>query len=242
MNGTTKFVIGAAVTSLMAMGAHSAVGLGKGFIDKLDAEARSRLSAEAVPGVTVAMQTQPALERVVLLSGPATDAEKARLIAAMKAIPGVANARWADGGPAAAPTPAPATPPPATPEQVQSCQSGVDAVAAGKTIPFETGKSTVKADAAPLIAALAEALKTCAGTTVEVAGHTDITGTAAANQILSQARADAVRSALVAQGAPADRLVARGYGSSKPRVAGTGSTADAANRRIDFTVNAAPAA
>lgn len=241
MNGVSKFLIGAAATSLMAMASHSAVGLGQGFIGQLDAQAQAALSSSGLTGVTAAMESKPALKRVVLLSGPASDADKARLIAAMKAIPGVAGARWIeDAAPIAAPASAPVAA--ATPEQVQNCQSGVDAVAAGKTIPFDTGKASVKPDAAPLIAALSAALKDCAGTTVEIAGHTDVTGSAAANQTLSLARADAVRSALVAQGAPADRLTARGYGSSRPKVQGTGPEANAANRRIDFTVSAASGA
>ena len=47
---------------------------------------------------------------------------------------------------------------------------------------------------------------------VEIAGHTDSIGTAAANLKLSQARAEAVRAYLISRGAKPQQLVAKGYG------------------------------
>lgn len=51
---------------------------------------------------------------------------------------------------------------------------------------------------------------------VEIAGHTDNTGDAAHNQQLSQDRANAIRNYLVQKGIKAERLLAKGYGASKP--------------------------
>lgn len=49
-----------------------------------------------------------------------------------------------------------------------------------------------------------------------IAGHTDAVGGAEFNQKLSERRAEAVRSYLIAQfGVPADRLTAKGYGKSQ---------------------------
>ncbi|WP_312146809.1 hypothetical protein [Brevundimonas sp.] len=79
MNGVTKFIIGAVVTALMAMASHSAFGLGLRFIDKLQAEAQARVAASGLPGVTAAMVTKPMLDRVVVLSGPASEADRQRL-------------------------------------------------------------------------------------------------------------------------------------------------------------------
>lgn len=53
---------------------------------------------------------------------------------------------------------------------------------------------------------------------VEIQGHTDDVGIAGENRALSQDRADAVRDYLIKQGVAADRLIAKGYGESRPAV------------------------
>jgi outer membrane protein OmpA-like peptidoglycan-associated protein len=69
------------------------------------------------------------------------------------------------------------------------------------------------------------------GKRFEIAGHTDASGGAEANQALSQRRADAVKAFIVAQGADASLLDAKGYGSQDlavpqdPKAAG--------NRRVE---------
>ena len=59
-----------------------------------------------------------------------------------------------------------------------------------------------------------------------------------------QLATDSVAKALVERGIPANRLVAKGYGESKPLEAAMTSAANAKNRRIEFHVatSAAPAA
>jgi outer membrane protein OmpA-like peptidoglycan-associated protein len=70
-----------------------------------------------------------------------------------------------------------------------------------------------------------------AGARFAIEGHTDSLGTAAANNELSQRRAQAVADYLVAQGVSASRLQVMGYGSAKP-IKGT-SQANPANRRVE---------
>lgn len=125
---------------------------------------------------------------------------------------------------------------PATAEAVKSCQSGVDEVIRGKTINFTSGGATIAVDSQSLIDAVAASLKDCAGTTIEVAGHTDTTGDDAPNQRLSEERANSVVQALVAQGVPAARLLPKGYGESRPVDPAVNAAAHAKNRRIEFTV------
>lgn len=134
----------------------------------------------------------------------------------------------------------PATPAetPATAEQVASCQTEVDSVIKGQTIQFDSGTATIKADSVPLIDALATALAPCAGTVIEVAGHTDLVGDEAANMTLSEQRANAVVQALVAKNVPTSRLAPKGYGETKPAQPGEGEAANVANRRIEFAVRA----
>lgn len=127
---------------------------------------------------------------------------------------------------------------PATAEQVANCQTQVDGVIKGQTIQFDSGTATIKADSAPLIDALATTLGPCAGTVIEVAGHTDLVGDEAANMTLSEQRANAVVQALVAKNVPTSRLAPKGYGETKPAQPGETEAANAANRRIDFAVRA----
>lgn len=127
---------------------------------------------------------------------------------------------------------------PASAEQVASCQTQVDGVIKGKTIQFDSGTATIKAESVPLIDALATALTPCAGTVIEVAGHTDLVGEEAANMRLSEERANAVVQALVAKNVPTSRLAPKGYGETKPAQPGEAEPANIANRRIEFAVRA----
>jgi outer membrane protein OmpA-like peptidoglycan-associated protein len=53
---------------------------------------------------------------------------------------------------------------------------------------------------------------------IELSGHTDTRGDAKENLILSEGRAKAVVEYLVKQGISADRLVAKGYGETTPKI------------------------
>lgn len=131
---------------------------------------------------------------------------------------------------------------PATAEAVVDCQTKVDGVITGKTINFTTGGSQISADSLALIDAMATELKACAGTTVEVAGHTDVTGGAAQNQTLSENRANSVVAALVERGVPTARLLPKGFGETAPLDPALNAAAHAKNRRIEFKVATAAAA
>ncbi|MCL4304834.1 OmpA family protein [bacterium] len=69
---------------------------------------------------------------------------------------------------------------------------------------------------------------------LEVQGHTDNTGSDAINNPLSQARADAVRNYLISRGVDPSRLVAKGYGSTKPVASNASEQGRYQNRRIDL--------
>lgn len=73
-------------------------------------------------------------------------------------------------------------------------------------------------------------------TVVEVAGHTDSTGSDAYNQSLSERRAGSVTQYLQSQGVNGQRIISVGMGESYP-VADNGSTAGRqANRRVEITM------
>jgi outer membrane protein OmpA-like peptidoglycan-associated protein len=74
------------------------------------------------------------------------------------------------------------------------------------------------------------------GIKAEISGHTDNIGTDAANQLLSQKRAETVVSYLLEKGIPANRLIAKGYGSSVPLANNATEEGRAKNRRTEFKI------
>jgi outer membrane protein OmpA-like peptidoglycan-associated protein len=80
---------------------------------------------------------------------------------------------------------------------------------------FAAGSDQPDASADAIIARLAAALGATTGTML-IEGHVDATSNPADAQALSQKRASAVKARLVAAGIPADRLLAVGYGTTRP--------------------------
>lgn len=72
--------------------------------------------------------------------------------------------------------------------------------------------------------------------TVRIEGHTDATGEAAANLVLSKGRAESVRKYLVDQGIAPERLRAEGLGESRPLQVGDSEDVNATNRRVEFHI------
>ena len=100
---------------------------------------------------------------------------------------------------------------------------------------FDTGKATLKPESASALAPVGELLKSDAALKLEIQGHTDNVGQAAANLKLSQDRAAAVKSYLVATfGIPAARLTTSGFGDTKPVAPNTAETGRARNRRVEL--------
>ena len=104
-------------------------------------------------------------------------------------------------------------------------------------INFSSGGAEIAPDSLEVIRTSADAIKRApAGSKVEIRGHTDNTGDPANSMRLSQMRADAVRSALVSDGVPPERLTARGYGDTQPRASNDSGYGRFQNRRIEYSV------
>ena len=102
---------------------------------------------------------------------------------------------------------------------------------------FASGSAALPAESRGVLDRSAEAIRGAPeGTVLQVGGHTDNTGNAAANQRLSQQRADAVRRYLVGRGVPEASLRARGFGPANPVADNSTEAGRFRNRRIEFTV------
>jgi OOP family OmpA-OmpF porin len=130
--------------------------------------------------------------------------------------------------------------PAAAPVDATVCQQLFSEVLAKGTIRFESGRSTLDLDSAGLLDHLTEIALRCPTINIEVAGHTDADGDSAANQALSERRAQSVVDYLVKAGLPAGRFTAIGYGSTQPVAANDTEEGKARNRRIEFVVKEQP--
>lgn len=102
-----------------------------------------------------------------------------------------------------------------------------------KDLNFATGSAKLDAAAQAEVDGLATILKAYPGVKVEVQGHTDNTGDAAANKQLSAERAGAVMGRLIAQGIDAGRVTSAGYGAEMPVADNGTEEGRAQNRRTE---------
>ena len=72
---------------------------------------------------------------------------------------------------------------------------------------------------------------------IELSAHTDDVGSEQYNLRLSQQRGESARKYLVRQGIEAKRIIAKGYGKSKPLVPNDSDANRAKNRRVEFIIN-----
>ncbi|MFA5463686.1 MAG: OmpA family protein [Dysgonamonadaceae bacterium] len=101
-------------------------------------------------------------------------------------------------------------------------------------IQFDVNKATLKPESMGTINEFVKMMKENQDLKFEVGGHTDSDGTTQQNDLLSQERADAVKSVMVNSGIHADRLTTKGYGSSQPIAENNNPENKARNRRVEF--------
>ena len=119
--------------------------------------------------------------------------------------------------------------------QVKRDARGVVLTLSG-SVTFESGKSDILEGAQGKLDEVAQALIKAKPKGVVVEGHTDSQGPASFNKVLSQQRADAVRSYLIGQGVPADSIKAEGKGESKSIADNDTAEGRAMNRRVEIVL------
>ena len=104
-------------------------------------------------------------------------------------------------------------------------------------VEFDTGKATINPVSNGLLDAVAQVFKDHPEIVkVEVQGHTDNKGSDEVNTTLSQKRAESVAAALTKRGIEAGRLLAKGYGPTRPIMANLTTAGRQKNRRVEFHI------
>lgn len=101
-------------------------------------------------------------------------------------------------------------------------------------IHFATGKAEILPESVPIVDEIVSLLKKRPNLSVGVEGHTDNTGTPAANKTLSEARAKAVAAAIAAAGISPTRVVPAGLGQERPIADNRTEEGRAKNRRVEI--------
>jgi outer membrane protein OmpA-like peptidoglycan-associated protein len=100
---------------------------------------------------------------------------------------------------------------------------------------FATGKAELQPESRPVLKEIASTMKKYSDLKILIEGHTDNVGSAASNLALSDARAAAVKAALVADyGVGAERITTKGFGDTKPSAPNATALGRSQNRRVEI--------
>ena len=105
-----------------------------------------------------------------------------------------------------------------------------------KSILFDFAKTIIRAESYPILDKVVRLLKVNPTMEIELSAHTDNVGGYSANIVLSNDRANAVREYLLSKGVPANRIISKGYGETKPIAPNTTEEGRQLNRRAEFTI------
>jgi len=105
-----------------------------------------------------------------------------------------------------------------------------------KNFTFETGSAVIKKESYEELDRLVALMNEYPTMRIQISAHTDNLGKPAANLSLSQKRAQSVVTYLTTKGIDATRLVAKGFGLTKPIVANNTPENRAKNRRVEIDI------
>jgi OOP family OmpA-OmpF porin len=103
-----------------------------------------------------------------------------------------------------------------------------------KDIQFENNQADLKPGSYGTLDEISTALKAQSGLNIEIQGHTDGKGARSYNLLLSQNRAESVKSYLETMGIDPARMTVRGYGPDRPIASNDSKEGRAKNRRVEI--------
>jgi outer membrane protein OmpA-like peptidoglycan-associated protein len=102
---------------------------------------------------------------------------------------------------------------------------------------FDSGQSRIKPESFDLLAKVEKAIDVFPRSELIIEGHTDSFGGDDSNQKLSQERAESVQQYMInAMRIPTYRLIATGYGETRPVASNETESGRERNRRIDIVI------
>lgn len=102
---------------------------------------------------------------------------------------------------------------------------------------FDVGSAELKKEAVDQLVQVGDIVAKYGDDRVKIEGHTDATGGTEFNQKLSERRADAVKTVLVARGVKPEQISAIGYGETKPVAPNDTAENKAKNRRVELHID-----
>ena len=138
--------------------------------------------------------------------------------------------------PAAPPPEAPAPPPPPSPAPPPPPPKPAESPVF-ENIYFENNKTNINPAAAKALDQNGMILQENPDIKVEIGGHTDLSGSDKANQMVSEKRAQSAKKYIQDKfNIPDDRMMVKGYGSKKPIADNKTKEGRTKNRRVEFRV------
>ena len=120
-------------------------------------------------------------------------------------------------------------------QTIATCNDRFSTLLGETMIRFRTSSAEIDASSQALLENLAATAQVCPGR-IGIEGHTDSAGAEEPNQALSLARAQAVMNALTLLNVSGDRIIAAGYGESRPIATNATASGRAQNRRIAIRI------
>jgi outer membrane protein OmpA-like peptidoglycan-associated protein len=121
-------------------------------------------------------------------------------------------------------------------DQLKAAQTERGLVLTFGDVLFDTGKAELNPGAKPRLDTLAQFLIAHPNRRVQIDGFTDNVGNDSLNLTLSQHRADAVQSSLLARRIDASRISAQGYGKAFPVASNSDAGGRQLNRRVEVVI------
>ncbi len=124
-----------------------------------------------------------------------------------------------------------------TPEEARVFREGNDIIMRLVGLTFDSGASQIKSENFDLLGKVEKAIDVFPRSELTIEGHTDSFGGDEFNQKLSQERAESVQQYMInAMRIPTYRLIATGYGETRPIASNETAAGRERNRRIDIVI------